>query len=167
MTTQLLPNRLLSAIGTVLVLFPLSSAALFGQPGSHVPAPASRAAGTVAAHSTSVTIRPASDAAAAALGVEAVPVTVRDAMGHAAVGRLPASLYVGGIPVAHEYRAGDVGYQPETRTVLIFLTSGAGVPDKGFVRLGRVTDGMDPLHQIVGAVDIVLSAEPPDDLPAG
>ena len=82
-------------------------------------------------------------------------VSFSDRMGTAQVAQLPEALNVAGGPMTH-YEAGDVGYAPAERSLVVFLTAGAGEAAADLVKVGRVDSGLSGLSNCVLDCEVAL-----------
>ncbi|MHA6509501.1 cyclophilin-like fold protein [Tessaracoccus sp. Y1736] len=85
-----------------------------------------------------------------------------DRMGTAQVARLPEALNIAGDPMKH-YEAGDVGYAPVERSLVVFLTDGAGDAAADLVKVGHLDRGLSELSNCVLECEVALvsTAIPP------
>lgn len=82
-------------------------------------------------------------------------VSFSDRMGTAQVAQLPEALNIAGDPMTH-YEAGDVGYAPAERSLVVFLTAGAGEAAADLVKVGRVDSGLSGLSNCVLDCEVAL-----------
>ena len=54
------------------------------------------------------------------------------------------------------YEAGDVGYAPAQRSLVVFLTAGAGDAAADLVKVGRVDSGLSGLSNCVLDCEVAL-----------
>lgn len=78
-----------------------------------------------------------------------------DRMGTAQVAQLSEALNVAGDPMT-SFEAGDVGYAPAERSLVVFLTDGAGEVASDMVRVGRVHSGLSDLSNCVLECEVAL-----------
>ncbi|MBB1516344.1 hypothetical protein H5398_10235 [Tessaracoccus sp. MC1679] len=78
-----------------------------------------------------------------------------DRMGTAQVAQLPDALNVAGDPMTN-YEPGDVGYSPVERSLVVFLTAGAGEAAADLVKVGRVDSGLGDLSNCVLDCEVAL-----------
>jgi hypothetical protein len=82
-------------------------------------------------------------------------VSFSDRMGTAHVAQLPEALNVAGGPMTH-YEAGDVGYAPAERSLVVFLTAGRGDAAADLVKVGRVDSGLSELSNCVLECEVAI-----------
>lgn len=78
-----------------------------------------------------------------------------DRMGTTQVAQLPEALHVAGDPMTR-YEAGDVGYAPAQRSLVVFLTAGAGDAAADLVKVGRVHSGLSELSNCVLECEVAI-----------
>jgi len=78
-----------------------------------------------------------------------------DRMGTAQVAQLPEALNVAGGPMTR-YEAGDVGYAPAQRSLVVFLTAGGGDAAADLVKVGRVDSGLSELSNCVLECEVAI-----------
>lgn len=84
-------------------------------------------------------------------------VTFHDRMGTAVFAQLATPLAVDAADPMSEYRAGDIAYFAAERSLVVFLSGGAAVPDPGLTLVGHLAAGLDQLADCPHGCTIALA----------
>ena len=78
-------------------------------------------------------------------------------MGTAVFAQLATPLAVDAADPMSEYRAGDIAYFAAERSLVVFLSGGAAVPDPGLTLVGHLAAGLDQLADCPHGCTIALA----------